>query len=68
VPNGDVFEAAKELKPELANADDDVCGLSLSPLPNVGLDDNSGDFLDVLESAGVVLVVSEVSCAVCSDQ
>lgn len=43
-PKGDVLDAARALKPELAKAEADVCGLSLRPLPNVGFGEDAGDF------------------------
>jgi hypothetical protein len=52
VPNGEELVDAKDAKPELAKAEDDVCGLSLSVLPNTaGL---LGSFA-ALASAGSVL-------------
>jgi hypothetical protein len=68
-PNGEVLDAARELKPELAKAEAEVCGFWLRPLPNVGFGDDAGDFLDVSESVFAV-EVSEgslvmVSCEHC---
>jgi hypothetical protein len=62
-PNGEVLDAARELKPELAKAEADVCGLSLKPLPNASFGEDTEDFLDVSESADVVLFVSWGSTA-----
>jgi hypothetical protein len=64
-PNGEVVDEARELKPELANAEADVCGLSLRPLPNVGLGEDARDFCDVSESADVALESRGSAAAIC---
>jgi hypothetical protein len=56
-PNGEEVEEAKEANPELAKAEEDVCGFALSPLPNVP---GAGGLSAAAVSADV-LVVSGVS-------
>jgi hypothetical protein len=65
-PNGEVLDAARELKPELAKAEVDVCDFSLRPLPNIGLGEGADDLLDVSESADVVVDVPVGSLVVMS--
>jgi len=54
LPNGDVLVFAKDAKPELANADLVVCGLSLAEV----------DLCDALSSLSVVSVFAARSVAV----
>jgi hypothetical protein len=49
-----VLAAAREAKPELANADADVCGISFNLLPNVGFSDDS-ESLNTLMSPDVFI-------------
>jgi hypothetical protein len=66
VPKGEVLDPARELKPELAKAEAEVCGLSSRTLPNVGFGEDADAFLDMSGSVEVVLVVSNGSLVMIS--
>jgi hypothetical protein len=66
VPNGETLEDARAPNPELAKAEEDVCGMLLSPLPKIGFSDVDEVFEVPGSSEGVLVLppgsVAATSC------
>lgn len=58
MPNGEVADEDRAPKPELMKAEEDVCGLAVSPLPNTGFAD-ADEFVEGSVSPAVVVFESD---------